>query len=742
MFRARFRLAAAALATGRARSRLGEAALATAPAVAALAALGASWAAWSATPAAPAVTTGRVSKADVGTRLRVFAEAGDYKITSPELVAVVRKRDGWLVDLWRRRAFLPTVEQLGTTANIDAIWQMYPSLRIGKTDYPATASRVSALRDSIEVEAFVEALGAKYRALTRYTLATDAPKLVARTRWSVVGGGSSGALEFGDELKWGNVTYFVEGVATPRMKYEGSAAWIGRHGAGGDLLLRSRSGPKLWVDYGAKFRGFQGNITALYRKASIPAQGEVEVERELSFEALPLPSAKPEASGLLRAKIVDEADRPLPSKMRVDRLGHPNPVFGDDGGLSGADRFAWTGNGEMDLVLPAGRYVLLFTAGYERDAVQKTVNVPKNGMAGVKVALPRVVSTPGWIAADLHLHQAPSVDADIGLAERVVSIAAEGVELAVATDHYVVTDLSPTVQWLTKRGLLTRALSTISGSEVSTLGHRYGHFNVFPLSADRNVAYWNTTPSALFADARRQSPKGVIQVNHPRWDPAIGYFSYFGKSKESADFVRPGYDPNYDTLEVYNGDDARDLKKVRVVLEDWMHLLSAGRRYTATGSSDSHKLAFLDPGLPRTYIHYGDAGDDEQDAKASPAAVIAALKAGRAYVTSGPLLDVSVDGKGPGETVVTGGRAQVKVKVQAPKWVDVRSVEVLVNGRSAAYHIVPRGKSVLRLDKTFAFPVKEKGYVIVVAQGERGLPNASREATQPFAFSNPIWLEP
>ena len=48
----------------------------------------------------------------------------------------------------------------------------------------------------------------------------------------------------------------------------------------------------------------------------------------------------------------------------------------------------------------------------------------------------------------------------------------------------------------------------------------------------------------------------------------------------------------------------------------------------------------------------------------------------------------------------------------------------------------------VRLDRTFDVPVTDKTFVIVTARGDRGLPNASREGTMPFAFTNPIWLDP
>ncbi len=691
---------------------------------------------------APTVLT----QADIGARLRVFATPGDYKLENPHITAVVRKSDGWLTELWRNRDILPTVEQLGTTCDIDALWQLYPVVRIGKKTYAVRASRVALLKDGIEVEGVVDTGALRYRAVTVHRVAPGEARLLMTTTFSVDGGAPSGAVGFGDEFKWGNVQYYVDGVWPTRMKWEGNAAWIGRRGAGGDLMLRPLGQDKLWVSYGARIRGFQSAINTVYAKAPIAAGESISVSRALSFEPLPLPVRKPpERVGTLKLNVLDEAGRPLPAKVRFDRLGRKAPPFDDDGALDGADRFAWTGNGRLERPLEAGRYVLFVTSGIERDAAQKTVDVRHGRDAVVDVRLPRVIDTPGWIAADLHLHQAPSVDADISLPQRVISIAAEGVEFAVATDHYVVTDLAPTVTWLRERGILTRELQTLSGSEVSTLGHRFGHFNVFPLRPGTNVKYLSTTPTELFADARKQSPGGVVQVNHPRWDPAIGYFSYYGLDENTGVPLRDGYDANFDTLEVYNGDDARDLKLVKQVFADWLHLLGRGHRYAATGSSDSHKLAFLDPGLPRTMIRHGAQADDDTDVRAPSASILAALKAGRAVVTSGPILDVSVDGMGPGQTARGVGKsAKVKVRVQAAPWIDVRTVEVWVGGSGKRVHYasVPRTKRVLRLDKTFDVNVDGKSYVVVTAQGERGLPNASREATQPFAFTNPIWLEP
>ena len=63
--------------------------------VLASAALATAWVASSAPKPVPRIRAGLVRQGEFGSRLRVFARAGDYKLESPHLVAVVRKRDGF-----------------------------------------------------------------------------------------------------------------------------------------------------------------------------------------------------------------------------------------------------------------------------------------------------------------------------------------------------------------------------------------------------------------------------------------------------------------------------------------------------------------------------------------------------------------------------------------------------------------------------------------------------------------------
>ena len=57
----------------------------------------------------------------------------------------------------------------------------------------------------------------------------------------------------------------------------------------------------------------------------------------------------------------------------------------------------------------------------------------------------RAYDSPGWVAGDFHIHAAPSTDSGLPIDKRVFSCAAEGLEVAVATDHNYVTDYAPVI---------------------------------------------------------------------------------------------------------------------------------------------------------------------------------------------------------------------------------------------------------------------------------------------------------
>lgn len=674
--------------------------------------------------------------------LRVFAEPRDWLMQNAEVSAVVRRRDGALVDFLRQRAILPTAAELGTTTEIDGIWELVPVLvRPGQADLMPRRALVQRGSDAVSVATVLESEQDRVTVQLRYQLQAARPALQIAARFEA-DRVLPPQVRVGLLVRWGNLSYFVPGNSAPLRSYAGPTTWVGRRGAGGDLLLRALAPSRLIADFSSR-AGFQGPLRALIERPAGP-QTALTASYELAYEPLPIPPAPPAEVGRIAIRVRDERGRPLPAKATFLPEGDPKrTVFPADGDLSGSERFAWSGSGLILAEPPVGRYRVLVSAGPERALEDRRVSIATKKTVEWEVTLVRLVPTPGWIASDLHLHQAGSVDADLSLDARVIAIAAEGVELAVATDHYVVSDLGPTVRGLMDIGALARPLNTVVGSEVSTLWNRFGHFNVFPLPLQASIEYRDTTPARLFAAARRASPDGVLQVNHPRWEPRLGYFSHFDLHPDTAEPQRPGFDPGFDAVEVYNGEDARDLGRVEAMLHEFLRLLGKGRRYVATGSSDSHKLAFLDPGVPRTLIAHGGASDDDRDVHAPVAEVLRALKSGRAIVTSGPFIDARIGGAGPGQTVrAASARSELHIRVLAPPWISTNRLRVL-EGPEARVRFdlpIPNRRNTVRFDRKLRLENAEGTFVVVTVTGDDPLPNTGNDSIRPFAFTNPIWI--
>ena len=112
---------------------------------------------------------------------------------------------------------------------------------------------------------------------------------------------------------------------------------------------------------------------------------------------------------------------------------------------------------------------------------------------------------------------------------------------------------------------------------------------------------------------------GVVQVNHP-FIP-YGYFSSVAKG------VAPGgFDGSFDLVEVNSTVPEDDPK----VLARLWSLWNEGKHYYLTAGSDTHDVWNEQSGRVRTFVHV--------EGTVTADAFSAALKAGHAYVSYGPLI--------------------------------------------------------------------------------------------------------
>jgi hypothetical protein len=407
---------------------------------------------------------------------------------------------------------------------------------------------------------------------------------------------------------------------------------------------------------------------------------------------------------------------------------------------------AYTSDGAVSLEVPAGRCVVSATRGMEWSLAQATVEVKAGGSQEVALSLSREVDTTGWIAADTHLHTLTySGHGDASVEERVVTIAGEGIELAVATDHNHNTEYAPAQRALQ----LTKYFTPVVGNEVTTDN---GHMNAFPLDPAAPVPEYHETDWAKLVANIRGCGAQVVILNHPRW-PEKGRdpLTRFGFDLATGG-NRAGQRFNFDCLELVNSD--APTQPTRVVLPVWYALLNRGERFPGVGASDSHHVGVI-AGQGRTYVP--SATDDP--AKIDVAAAIRAFKEGRVSVSHGLFATIEVDGRAHmGDLLRVGADASApadgaagrsvlaEVTVRHPSWVKPAQLELVVDGAVAATADLAAPQpddapTVLRRRVRVPLPAHD-AWLVAVAWGEGvKLPCWATELAETCAITNPVWLD-
>jgi hypothetical protein len=385
------------------------------------------------------------------------------------------------------------------------------------------------------------------------------------------------------------------------------------------------------------------------------------------------------------------------------------------------------------LEVPAGTIEVWASRGMEWSADHATVAVRQAEESALTLALEREVDTTGWVAADTHIHTLThSGHGDASVEERLVTLAGEGIELAIATDHNHQTDYRP----LQTKLALTPYFTPVVGNEVTTDN---GHMNAFPLDPARELPpYEETDWKKLVAGIRARGARVVI-LNHPRWpeddkDP-LTKFGFDEKTGLNA----AGQEFTFDALELINSDSPTS--PPRMVLPAWYALLERGLRFTGVGSSDSHTVGVI-VGQGRTYVP--SASDDP--ARIDVDAACRAFLEGRVSVSLGMFATVTVDGTGMGATVdARAGAVEAEIDVRHPSWVTPRALELVVNGAVAATVRLDDGaagdKPTRKLRRVRCPIPRANSWVVAIASGERvTAPFWAMSLPEATAITNPIFV--
>jgi len=156
----------------------------------------------------------------------------------------------------------------------------------------------------------------------------------------------------------------------------------------------------------------------------------------------------------------------------------------------------------------------------------------------------------------------------------------------------------------------------------------------------------------------------------------------------------------------------------------WYHLLNCGFRIPAAAGTDVflNRIVSSPPGWGRAYVYLNE--------RLTYGAWMRGQRAGRSFVTSGPMLEMTAGTLTPGDTLKLDAPGEVKLHARAWSNHPLDALEIVVSGRVVQTITPAAGAREAVFDGSV--PVDRTGWLAVRCTAE----NRSRSA-----HMNPIWVE-
>ncbi|MBL9113491.1 MAG: PHP domain-containing protein [Verrucomicrobiaceae bacterium] len=476
-----------------------------------------------------------------------------------------------------------------------------------------------------------------------------------------------------------------------------------------------------------------------------PNLDDIEVG-PLILEDRPLKSLLGESS--IQVEVTDESSgSAVPCRLTLTRSdGTLQPLLaGPSGSVAARTGVVYTRDGRAMISLPAREYLLHAGRGFEWSVARQTVTTKLGETLKVALSIKREVNTQGWIAADSHIHTLThSGHGDASIEDRMLTIAGEGIEMAISTDHNHHTDYAP----IAKSTGTVSAFTSVIGNEVTT---KHGHFNAFPIQPGAPLVDATEQDWAKLIPAIRNTPGvQVITLNHPR-DLHSGFVPFGGlQFNPSTGRHRDAEALKIDAIEVITS--AAMQSDIHLLYRDWFALLNRGHRIAAIGSSDSHDVNRFILGQGRTYV----AASDKDPANMDADEVWRSYHEGRLLVSLGLLVNIKVDDHfGVGDLASNlKQKLKVEVSVHGPSWVQADHVALFANGIPIREEKIrdnfkpgEKAKLVWQIEK----PAHDV-HLVAIASGP-GVTEAFWEIPRPYqptskifvsrviGSTNPVWID-
>ena len=442
-----------------------------------------------------------------------------------------------------------------------------------------------------------------------------------------------------------------------------------------------------------------------------------------------------EPTGSVRVRVSGPDGEPLPSRIYLK--GSDGRSYFPDGSyprvVSVTEDYYFHTDGNFSVTMPVGEAALEVWRGFEYEPVQRTIDVQPGQWTTVEVELNRWIDMAGdgWYSGDNHIH--PNYGGHYFVQPIDLRNKAQAEDLNVAN------------------GMIANYWGN---SRVEDLEHFLGHPH--PHDDPQTIVYYNEEYRASYF--AHLSLLNLVELITPFYIGSVGtahqalypdnatvlrkvheqggiggYVHPFGLSHRNPATASPSGARELPVDAILGVADFVDLACIWSdelgTAEVWYRLLNTGSRVPATAGTDAMTDIWRHPavGTTRSYVYTGEEELDYDE-------WAEAMTAGRAFVTSGPIVSLDVSGKGMGEELRTSKGDVLQVSATARSIFDIDRLEIIQNGE-IVHTVEANGAKTIEVE--LDIPVESSGWIAarVLGPTQHGAMDSYL-----FAHTNPVYV--
>ena len=389
--------------------------------------------------------------------------------------------------------------------------------------------------------------------------------------------------------------------------------------------------------------------------------------------------------------------------------------------------------GEFRVEVPAGALTMDIVKGFEFWPVREEVEIEAGGVTQLTVELQPMtdMAAKGWYSGSTHVHMNYAGNLHNTLENLMMMSDAEDQDIVleqVANKDNRILDYQHFVPGGGAHPLSTKDRVLVVGQEYRP--PFYGHVFMFGLRdhliSPFTTGYEGTAIESLYPSNTDMFRKAKAQ------GATVGYVHAFGGSGDPLEGSLGGAKGYMVDAALGTTDAVEWANAGRAGFHPWYATLNNGLTATAVGGEDSisnlHRSKLV--GSVRTYVYTGGKGLTME-------AWLAGLRNGNAFVSTGPLVELTVNGRIPGEEVELAASGTVEIQGRVRSITPLDKAYIVFNGE--VVEEIPFTGERMELNLSKSYPVSGSGWFHLRVEGK----NEERfplDANFALGFTNPVWV--